>query len=482
MKQFSFIIWILLISILPARIPLDTYHGNYHGWYDEKKEQIVYINTKSKKQILVQPLKRELFDKYDEVVTFKMINFDGNIDAVVRSKLNEKSIFLFKEGRFVYHAKLTEQLSQCCTSYKRDKAKKHIIITYTNADSAPLNYLTYKERLVYEFKQGKLVLVQREMTDHDICATYRITTSYGNKSNKALTVRHVTAKEDAGEEIFFEARTDENKTIRICKNSYAKYRYAALMYDNNGTVLTEYTNIQKATLYKEGNSTVMQTDTFKLIEYNEGYTLTEYKKNHNTWVEKNTTLESNDTNGSLEKGLAKDETYIQIVTNPEYLCKPIVHQKRLQRLFCADEKGLTGIEDLRDDTFTLFRVNIPCGGGVASSIIFWGKNRDIIYLDEAEALVEYHLKTGQRRHMIDYESIAPWTKMIFTQKGDRALFKEISEGVTYLYYIDLENLQYKRLAIINAEIKTFTFDKTERYLLYKEENGKSKKIELPKQL
>jgi len=475
------VIAILLSSTLSSRIYLDTHHGNYRGWYDEKKEQIVYVDTQTKKQVLVQPLKRDVFDRYEKVVTFTMIDFDGHIDAVVRSGLDEERIFLFRGERFMYDEVLTQRLLKCCTHYTRDKAKKQIIVTYTNTNSALLNYLTYKERLVYTFKQGKAVLIKREMTDHDICATYRITTSYGRKSSKPVEVRYSTAKEDVGNEIFFEARIEDNKTIRFCRNTYVKHRYAAIEYDNNGTVLTPYADIPKAVLYKETNHTVMETDSFKITAYQKGYILTTYTKEDNTWSEKNTTLNSTDIHGSLEEGFTKDEVYIQRVTNPEYLGKPMVNKKREQRIFYADEKGLMIVEDLLEGTFTIFRVNISGGGGIGSSIIFWGKDRDIIYLDEAEALVEYNLRTGQRRDIIYYESIGPWTSMHFTQKGDKALLTEISEEVTYFYYIDLHNLKHQRVAKIQYEVKVFRFDKTEQYLLYKDRNDKIRKVTLPKQ-
>ncbi len=471
---------LLVYGTLMARIDLDIGTDSYHGWYDEAQERVTVVD-KNNHKVLTQRLDAQTYHEYlsteRKAISYRYVDFDDHKDLVLVSGWNEYAVYLYREGRFVYTKGLGD-LFGCCKSFTHDAQHKENSVIYINSNSAILNYLTYREHLVYVFQHEKPVLIRREMTDHDICATYRITTSYGQGSDKPIDTHYIIAKEDTAKEIFFEAQIEGNRTLRLCKNSYAKYRYVYLVYDSKGHVLTPYEDMQRATLYREANNTVVGTKTFTLMQAGDHYTLTTYKEHNGTEVATERHLPKKNIHGSLEEGISKDETYIQAVTDPKYLGEPMINRTRGQQVRYGDEKGLMIVDDLLMGTSKTFRINIPCGGSFVLSP-YWGKNRDILYVDDGEELTEINLKTAQRRSILVYDEIGPYTKMIFDQKGDKALFQEADSTMTRIYLIDLKSLKYHTVLTLKEEAKEMQFDPQEKYMIVTEKNGEKKRIALP---
>jgi hypothetical protein len=474
----------LVSGILYGAMPMKIY-DHYRCGYDEKRGRIVIADIRDGKPVITQKLDPEIYrdgtdDGRKAAVYYRHVDFDGHRDFVLLSGRDEYTVYLYRNGGFVRAGGLGK-LFGCCRRFERDTANRRIVSTYAPANSAAWNWWTYRERLFYRLQGGTPVLSKREVTDYDICTTLRRSTTYYDDGKKRTSVTYV-AGEDRGKEVFFEAEIAGGKTLRICKNSYGRHHYSYALFDRNGRLLVSRGDMERATAYIDGDRTVMK--------FSNGYTLTEDGSGHIDLLDgkkngdspaprKETTLKCRRLKGRLRDAFAKDEEYIRMVTDPGYFGKPVVNGKRMQQVRVGTSDGLMVVDDLAKGISRTFRVNVPCGG-LFSLDIFWGNDRDILYEDDGEELVEINLATGQRRTVLVYDMIGPNTRMVFSANGRQALhWEDDFENRAVIRYIDLKSLKHKKIATPDPKkVKDFAFDKSGKYLVIRYGNGKTEKIKL----
>jgi hypothetical protein len=150
-KMKHLFVLLLVYGTLMARIDLETGTDSYHGWYDEAQERVIVVD-KNNHKVLTQRLDAQTYHQYlsteRKAISYRYVDFDDHKDLVLVSGWNEYAVYLYREGRFVYTKGLGD-LFGCCKSFMHDAQRKENSVTYTNSNSAILNYLTYREHLVY---------------------------------------------------------------------------------------------------------------------------------------------------------------------------------------------------------------------------------------------------------------------------------------------------------------------------------------------
>jgi hemin uptake protein HemP len=478
------LIWMMLLSApLWARIYLDAHHGNFRGWYDEDKEQIIYIDTLTHKRVLTHPLEAGLFETYnrdERVVKFKHIDFDGHKDIVI---VPSGSIYLYRNGRFVYYKELSKILNDYYGTCNRNKTTKEIIITHQPSNAAPWDSYTFYERLFFRFERGKAVLFKSVVTDYDICTLMRHTTTHYRRGKERVSV-HYTLGDDKNSEVFFEAPLDSNRHIRICRGLDVHRPYAFVLYDDNRTLLSSHDTITRAVAYRENNQTVMQFyDRFSLTMDHNG---TVY---FDDWHDANASkhiqhlrLDRSEINGTLANVFAPHPFRTNIFTDhQERSMYTSTNTQRAQHAFVRDDNGLVVIDNLADGTFKTVRINIPCGGQVMLDL-YWGNDPNIVYFDGGEELEAVNLKTARHYRILNYDMIGPNTRMVFARKHYFALFWiDDFDGHGTIHLINLKSHQNKKVTTFDSNrYKNFAFNRRETHLILTAKNGKKKRIRLPK--
>jgi hypothetical protein len=467
---------------------MDTHIGEYGRYtvsYSEDDQMLMVFDLQNHREVIRQKLDAETYHNYPDdtlkSVFYRRIDFDQHEDFVLLSGWNAYTVYLYRHGRFVRSDKLGA-LFGCCTTFERDSTKKQLITTHVSSNSAAWRSWVYKEKLFFQVSAKDIRLVKREMYDNDICSLQRKTTTHYDKTEPYTTVEYLADKDHANE-LFLEAALDDGRMLRLCRSAALPHGYGHVIFDPEGRLLTPYGDIAKTLLYADQNQTVARCS-----DANETLHLFEDRDKHlhmllfgaegvEKRVRKILTIKS----GTLQDAFKKPNAYHQrTVLNPHKIAMSLFNKARNQKVYIGDMAGLMVVEDMTEQTNRSYRVEIP-GGGFFVLNVFWGKARNILYVDNAEELVEINLKTSQRRTVFAYNDIAPEVRMRFSQQGRKALLWIEEDEKATIHLVDLKTLQTEKIASEERGVlEGFAFDAHEKQLLLTYKSGEKKRTRLPR--
>jgi len=326
-----------------------------------------------------------------------------------------------------------------------------------------------------------------EVYDYDICSmTRKTTTKYDTNTT---TVEYIM--NSPGKDVILEFRLNDHDTFRLCKDNFAVNVFSYIVYDKAKRAKNNYwlanhpeVGIKDYKVYVAFSYRGVKYRLEQKVQPNVPLMLQNITKNTTRIVEKI----RGDFNGlfgefktkSPEDTFEEDTFYL---SDYGYIIKS----------YKKDE--MISITDYVNKRIFYYKIGFAPDSPLVFSAYCNRENR--IYLDATEAITHFDLITSKRNIVLYYDVGNPSYFMHFNKKGDRALillseFTVDDHAYVSLYYLNLTNLSVSRIArykrVVPEDhdryyqlIEDAIFDSNQKSITVLFENGKSEKIELPKE-